>query len=78
MARFDLSCSWLDGGHRALGARGYCRDGKKGTAQIEYGPLTDPGGRPVAVRVFAGGHRRPDRVHRGRRSGPRRVRAGAG
>jgi hypothetical protein len=30
------------------------RDGKKGRAQIEYGLLTDPEGRPVAIRVFAG------------------------
>ena len=25
-----------------------------GRKQIEYGPLTDPEGRPVAIRVFAG------------------------
>ena len=37
-----------------LAARGYSRDGKKGCEQIEYGILTDPAGRPVAVRVFAG------------------------
>ncbi|MCV7361113.1 IS1634 family transposase, partial [Mycolicibacterium neworleansense] len=29
-------------------------DGNKGCAQIEYGVLTDPGGRPVAVRVVRG------------------------
>ncbi|TQC37672.1 transposase, partial [Rhodococcus sp. WS4] len=29
-------------------------DGKKGCEQIEYGLLTDPEGRPVAVRVFPG------------------------
>jgi hypothetical protein len=34
--------------------RGYSRDGKKGKLQIEYGLLTDPAGRPVAVRVFPG------------------------
>ena len=39
---------------RELAARGYSRDGKKGCEQIEYGVLTDPKGRPVAVRVFAG------------------------
>jgi hypothetical protein len=54
MALFDLSSSWLEGSHCPLGARGYSRDGKKGNAQIEYGLLTDPEGRPVAVRVFAG------------------------
>ena len=47
MALFDLSSSWLEGSHCPLGARGYSRDGKKGTLQIEYGLLTDPaGGRP--------------------------------
>jgi hypothetical protein len=54
MALFDLSSSWLEGTHCPLAARGYSRDGKKGKLQIEYGLLTDPGGRPVAVRVFEG------------------------
>ena len=54
MALFDLSSSWLEGSHCPLGARGYSRDGKKGKVQIEYGLLTDPQGRPVAVRVLEG------------------------
>src|SRR5580692_10948487 len=54
MALFDLSSSWLEGTHCPLAARGYSRDGKKGRLQIEYGLLTDPEGRPVAVRVFPG------------------------
>ena len=54
MALFDLSSSWLEGTQCPLAARGYSRDGKKGKLQIEYGLLTDPGGRPVAVRVFPG------------------------
>ena len=54
MALFGLSSSWLEGSHCPLAARGYSRDGKKGTLQIEYGLLTDPAGRPVAVRVFPG------------------------
>ena len=54
MALFDLSSSWLEGRCCPLAARGYSRDGKKGTLQIEYGLLTDPEGRPVAVRVFPG------------------------
>jgi hypothetical protein len=54
MALFDLSSSWLEGRCCPLAARGYCRDGKKGRLQIEYGLLTDPDGRPVAVRVFPG------------------------
>jgi Transposase DDE domain len=54
MALFDLSSSWMEGSRCPLAARGYSRDGKKGTLQIEYGLLTDPAGRPVAVRVFPG------------------------
>jgi hypothetical protein len=54
MALFDLSSSWLEGTRCPLAARGYSRDGKKGRRQIEYGLLTDPAGRPVAVRVFPG------------------------
>ena len=54
MALFDLSSSWLEGRCCPLAARGYSRDGRKGKLQIEYGLLTDPSGRPVAVRVFPG------------------------
>jgi hypothetical protein len=54
MALFDLSSSWLEGTHCPLGSRGYSRDGKKGKVQIEYGLLTGPDGRPVAIRVFEG------------------------
>jgi hypothetical protein len=54
MALFDLSSSWLEGTRCPLAARGYSRDGKKGTLQIEYGLLTDSAGRPVAVRVLPG------------------------
>jgi hypothetical protein len=54
LALFDLSSSWVTGRHCPLAARGYSRDGKKGLPQIEYGLLTDPAGRPVAVRVFGG------------------------
>ena len=54
MALFDLSSSWLEGRCCPLAARGYSRDAKKGKLQIEYGLLTDPSGRPVAVRVFPG------------------------
>jgi hypothetical protein len=54
MALFDLSSSWLEGRCCPLAARGYSRDGRKGKLQIEYGLLTDPAGRPVAVRVFPG------------------------
>ena len=54
IAMFDLSSSWVEGSRCELAAFGYSRDGKRGKAQIEYGLLTDPEGRPVAVRVFAG------------------------
>ncbi len=54
MALFDLTSSWVTGRCCELAARGYSRDGKKGCEQIEYGILTDPDRRPVAVRVFDG------------------------
>ena len=54
MALFDLSSSWLEGSQCPLATRGYSRDGKKVSLQIEYGLLADPAGRPVAVRVFPG------------------------
>lgn len=54
LALFDLSSSWVTGRCCPLAARGYSRDGKKGLPQIEYGLLTDPPGRPVAVRVLPG------------------------
>jgi Transposase DDE domain len=54
LAYYDLSSSWMTGTRCPLAARGYSRDGKRGLPQIEYGLLTDPAGRPVAVRVFAG------------------------
>src|SRR5947207_3462623 len=54
MALFDLSSSWMEGTRCPLAAPGYSRDGKKRKLQIEYGLLTDPEGRPVAVRVFPG------------------------
>jgi hypothetical protein len=54
MALFDLSSSRLEGIRCPPAARGYSRDGKKARLQIEYGLLTDPEGRPVAVRVLPG------------------------
>ncbi|HEY5987095.1 MAG TPA: IS1634 family transposase [Streptosporangiaceae bacterium] len=54
MALFDLSSSWMEGRCCPLAARGYSRDGKKGRLQIEYGLLTDPAGRPAAVRAVPG------------------------
>jgi hypothetical protein len=54
MALFDLTSSWVTGRCCELAARGYSRDRKKGFPQINYGVLTDPEGRPVAVRVLSG------------------------
>jgi hypothetical protein len=54
LALFDLSSSYVEGHKCQLAARGYSRDQKVGKDQIEYGLLTDPVGRPVAVEVVAG------------------------
>ncbi len=54
IAMFDLSSSWVEGSKCELAAFGHSRDGKRGRRQVEYGLLTDPQGRPVAVEVFAG------------------------
>jgi hypothetical protein len=54
IAMFDLSSSWVEGSQCPLAAFGHSRDGKRGRRQIEYGLLTCPQGRPVAVEVFRG------------------------
>jgi transposase len=54
IAMFDLSSSWVEGRRCELAAFGHSRDGKRGRPQIEYGLLTCPVGRPVAIEVFAG------------------------
>jgi Transposase DDE domain len=54
IAMYDLSSSWMEGTQCELAAFGYSRDGKRGRMQIEYGLLTDPAGRPVAIDVFKG------------------------
>ena len=51
---YDLSSSYLTGSHCPLGARGYSRDGRRGTLQITYGLLTTAEGCPVSVEVFPG------------------------
>lgn len=51
---YDLSSSYVEGRCCALARRGYSRDGKKGTAQINYGLTCSPEGRPVAICVHAG------------------------
>src|SRR6266852_4255727 len=60
IAMFDLSSSWVEGSCCELAAFGHSRDGRRGRKQIEYGLLTDPEGRPVAVEVFAGNTSDPE------------------
>jgi hypothetical protein len=60
IAMFDLSSSWVEGSRCELAAFGHSRDGKRGRRQVEYGLLTDPVGRPVAVEVFAGNTSDPE------------------
>ncbi|MGH4014627.1 MAG: IS1634 family transposase [Pseudonocardiaceae bacterium] len=54
IAMFDLSSSWVQGRRCEPAAFGHSRDGERGRPQIEYGLLTCPVGRPVAIEVFAG------------------------
>jgi hypothetical protein len=54
IAMYDLSSSWMEGTACELSAFGHSRDAKRGRKQIEYGLLTDPEGRPVAIDVFKG------------------------
>src|SRR4030066_1110531 len=51
---YDVTSSYLEGMSNALGAFGYCRDGKRGKKQIVIGLLCDEDGLPVAVGVFTG------------------------
>ena len=51
---YDVTSSYLEGEHNALGEFGYNRDGKRGKLQIVIGLLADSAGEPLATRVFAG------------------------
>ena len=51
---FDLTSSTFAGTTCTLAKRGYSRDGKPGTLQVNYGLLTDDRGCPVSVSVFDG------------------------
>lgn len=51
---YDLSSSWFEGRCCPLAARGYSRDGKRGTLQVVFGLLCSAEGCPVAVEVFEG------------------------
>ena len=54
LALYDLSSSYFEGKTCPLAALGHNRDGKNGKLQVNYGLLTDPQGRPVAISVFEG------------------------
>jgi transposase len=51
---YDLSSSYFEGKQCPLAKRGYSRDRKSGTLQVNYGVLTDARGCPVAVSVHDG------------------------
>ena len=51
---FDLTSSWFEGVTCPLAKRGYSRDGRPGTLQVNYGVMTDDRGCPVSVSVFDG------------------------
>ncbi|MGH6638066.1 MAG: IS1634 family transposase [Polaromonas sp.] len=51
---YDLSSSYFEGSTCPLAKRGYSRDGKPGTLQVNYGLLTDARGCPLAVSVHEG------------------------
>ena len=51
---YDLSSSYFEGTTCPLAQRGYSRDGRRGTLQVNYGLMTDDRGCPVAVTVHEG------------------------
>ena len=51
---YDLTSSYFEGKTCPLAKLGHNRDGRSGKLQVNYGLLTDPKGRPVAVSVFEG------------------------
>jgi transposase len=57
---YDLSSSYFEGTTCPLAKRGYSRDGKRGTLQVNYGVLTDVRGCPVAVSVHEGNTADPE------------------
>jgi transposase len=59
---YEVTSSYLEGQHNALGEYGYNRDGQRGELQIVIGLLADRAGEPLAVRVFAGNASDPTTV----------------
>ena len=62
LVMYDLTSVWMTGDKCPLAKRGYSRDGKPGSLQIEFGLLCDKDGRPVAVEVFEGNSSDPSTV----------------
>ena len=58
----DLTSSYVEGRCCPLAKRGYSRDGKRNTLQIEFGLLCSRDGCPVAVEVFDGNTADPSTV----------------
>ena len=51
---YDLSSSYMEGTECPLAKRGYSRDGRRGSLQVNYGVVTNERGCPVAVSVHEG------------------------
>lgn len=51
---YDLTSTYMEGTHCPLAKRGYSRDGRRGTLQVEFGLITNAQGQPVAIDVFPG------------------------
>ena len=60
IAMFDLSSSWVEGSALRAGRVRVLPRRQARQQQIEYGLLTDPEGRPVAVEVFPGNTSDPE------------------
>jgi hypothetical protein len=59
---YDLSSSYVEGRCCPLAALGHNRDGKRGKAQINWGLVCSPEGRPVSVQVHPGNTADPSTV----------------
>jgi len=59
---YDVSSSYYYGRTCPLAQRGHDRDGRKGLPIIVYGVMTDAGGRPLSVDVYAGNTGDPSTV----------------
>jgi transposase len=59
---YDLTSTYYEGSTCVLAQRGYSRDGKQGTRQINFGLLCSAQGCPVAVEVFSGNTADPTTV----------------